>query len=108
MAAIVVALLLILVGFKPAGKGLVLGALFSAVNFFIMGKTLPYRIGRSPRKAFVFSLGSIIFRYLFLALPIVLAIKLDQFDLIAAIIGIFMVQLVILCDNFFLNGFSPH
>ena len=44
-------------------------------------------------------MGSIIFRYLLLAIPLIAAIKFEQFNLVAAILGIFMIQLVILAEH---------
>jgi len=97
--AIVIALLLIVAGLKPAGKGLVLGTVFSILNFIIMAQTAPYRLGKTQKKAFALSLGSILFRYVFLAIPLIVAIRFDQFELIAVIFGIFMVQLTIFSDH---------
>ena len=98
--AIIIGICFFLAGQKPVGKGLVLGAIFSVANFILIGKALPMRIGRSKRKTFFLSLGSIFFRYALMALPIVVAVKFDQFDLVAAMIGLFMIQLVILSDHF--------
>ncbi|MGB9442545.1 MAG: ATP synthase subunit I [Desulfobacterales bacterium] len=98
--AIIIGICFFLAGQKPVGKGLVLGAVFSVTNFILIGKALPLRIGRSKRKTFFLSLGSIFFRYALMALPIVVAVKFDQFDLVAAVIGLFMIQLVILADHF--------
>ena len=104
-AAIVVAifagLLFILADQKPIGKALILGTVFSIINFILMGETLPYRIGKSKNKTFFISLGSIYFRYIILAVPLIMAIKLEQFHLFAVIIGIFLVQLVIIADHLF-------
>ena len=96
--AIVVAFILILAGLKPVGKGLILGTVFSVVNFVLIGQTLPMRLSQTKRKAFIISLGSIFFRYSLLAAPLVISIKFDQFDLPAAIFGVFMIQFVILAD----------
>ena len=98
--AIIIGICFFLAGQKPVGKGLVLGAVFSVANFILIAKALPLRIGRSKRKTFFLSLGSIFFRYALMALPIVMAVKFDQFDLVAAVIGLFMIQLVILADHF--------
>ena len=98
VVAIIGAFILILVGLKPVGKGLMLGAIFSVINFVLIGQTLPLRLSQTKRKTFFFSLGSLIFRYALLAVPLILAIKFEQFDLPAAIFGIFMIQLVILAD----------
>ena len=94
-----VALLLILIGYKPVGKGLILGAIFSVLNFILMGKSIVLKFGRSKAKTFSISMGSIIFRYLLLAIPLIIAVKYKQFNLAAAILGIFMIQLVILAEH---------
>jgi len=107
-AAIFIGLVMILAGYKPVGKGLILGSLFSVINFVLMGETLPVKMGKSKRKAFFFSLGSILFRYLLMAIPLLLAIKMQQFNLIASICGLFMVQLMILADHFVVAIFSGH
>lgn len=99
--AICVALVLILIGFKPVGKGLVLGSMFSIINFILIGATLPLKIDPSRRKAAFLSFLSICLRYLLLAIPLVIAVKQPQFDLTAAVIGIFMIQLVILAEHGF-------
>ena len=94
-----VALLFILMGHKPLGKGLILGAIFSVLNFILMGKSIVLNFGRSKAKTFSISMGSIIIRYLLLAIPLVAAVKYEQFNLAAAILGIFMIQLVILAEH---------
>lgn len=94
-------LFLILADYVSIGKGLILGTIFSSINFVLMGETLPKRLLQNQRnKAVMFSLGSIFVRYLILALPLLLAIKMEQFNLISVICGIFMVQLMILGDQF--------
>lgn len=99
--AIFAGFLFILAGQEPVGKGLILGTVFSIVNFILMGETLPHRIGKSKGKTFLVALGSIYFRYIILAIPLIMAIKFDQFDLFAVIIGIFLVQLFIIFDHLF-------
>jgi hypothetical protein len=97
--AIIIGLGFFLGGLKPVGKGIILGTVFSVVNFILIGKALPLRIGNSKRKTFFLSLGSIFFRYLLMALPIIVAVKFEQFNLVAAIVGLFMIQFVILADH---------
>ena len=82
--AILAGFLFILAGQEPVGKGLILGTVFSIVNFILMGETLPYRIGKSKGKTFLIAIGSIYFRYIILAIPLIMAIKFDQFDLSSA------------------------
>jgi len=97
--AIILAMGLIIIGEKAAGKGLVLGALFSVINFVLIGQALPRTVGYGKRATIFISLVSMILRYALLAVPLILAIKLDQFNLITVLIGIFMVQLMILLDH---------
>ena len=99
--AIFAGLLFILADQKPIGKALILGTVFSIVNFILIGETLPLRIGKSKGKTFFISLGSIYFRYIILAIPLIMAIKLEQFNLFAVIFGIFLIQIVIMADHFY-------
>ena len=97
--AIILAVGLIVIGEKAAGKGLVLGALFSVINFVLIGLTLPRTVGHGKRASIFISLASLLLRYTLLAIPLIMAIKLDQFNLITVLIGIFMIQLMILVDH---------
>ena len=97
--AIAIGLCFFLAGQKPVGKGLVLGTVFSVINFILIGQTLPLRIGKSKRKTFLLSLGSIFGRYVLLAVPVFVAVKFADFNLVAAILGLFMIQIVILADH---------
>lgn len=99
VAAIFIGLFIILAGQKSIGKGLVLGTIFSVVNFVLIGQSLPHRIGKTKGKTFFLSLGSIFFRYTLMAFPIFLSIKYEQFNLVSVIFGLFFVQILILGDN---------
>ena len=55
LAAIFVGLVFILMGQNAIGKGLILGTLFSIVNFVLLGETLPLKAGQSRGKSFLFS-----------------------------------------------------
>ena len=37
--------------------------------------------------------------YVLLAIPLIIAVKFEQFNLVGVIVGIFMIQLVILADH---------
>ena len=100
-AAIVISLILIITGHKDLGKGLVLGTIFSVLNFIVMAEAIPLRLGKSKGKTYSWSLVSVCFRYVLLAIPLVVAIKMEQVHLLSTVLGIFMIQLVILADNFF-------
>jgi len=97
--AIVAGFILILAGQNAVAKGLVLGTIFSIINFILMGETLPLKLGKSNRMSFFWSLLSLLLRYAFVAIPLILAIKLRQFNLFAAVCGIFMVQVIILAES---------
>lgn len=97
--AIIAGFCFILAGYRPIGKGLVFGTLFSIFNFILIGETIPMRINKTRNMTLLLALGSILFRYGLMAVPLVLAIRLDQFNLFAAIAGLFLVQAVILGDH---------
>lgn len=99
MVAIVIAFGFILAQRPAIGKGLILGTLFSILNFVLMGEMLPLRVGKSAGRTFFVSLGSMLFRYALMAVPLILAIKFDQFNLPAAAVGLFLVQVMILADH---------
>ena len=107
-AAIFAGLVFILAGQEPIGKGLILGTIFSIINFIVMGEMLPLKIGKSKNKTFFLSLASIFSRYVLLAIPLLIAFKFDQYNLISVVIGIFMVQLFILAEQVFINFSSNH
>jgi hypothetical protein len=97
--ATIIGLFFILLGQKSMGKGLVMGTVFSVLNFILMGQSIALKLGRSKAKTFSIVLGSIFFRYLLLAIPLIVAIRFEQFHIVAAALGIFMIQLVILADH---------
>ena len=99
MVAIFAGLFFIAGDQSAVGKGLILGTVFSIVNFILIGEMIPHKIGKTKGKTFGLSLGSIFFRYFLMAVPIIMAVKLDQFHLVSVIAGIFMVQLMILGDH---------
>jgi hypothetical protein len=102
--AIITGFIFILCNMKPVGKGLILGSIFSIINFILIGETLPAKLIKSKKKTFFLSLGSIYFRYAIISIPIFLGIKYDQFNLISVIIGIFSIQIIIILDNIFLKN----
>jgi hypothetical protein len=91
--------LLMIIGLRPIGKGLILGSLFSVLNFILMSTALPLRVGLKRRKSFLFSLGSVYVRYALLAVPLILAIKQDLIAVSTVAAGLFMVQIAILGDQ---------
>lgn len=99
MIALFVWLGCFLIGQVSIGKGVILGTLFSILNFIIMGETLPRQLTEEKRGAFLRSLGVISVRYGLLAIPLYVGIKNPKFNLFAVIAGIFSIQLLIVIDH---------
>jgi hypothetical protein len=99
MAAIFIGILFIVMGHKAQAKGLILGSIFSVLNFVLMGEILPLLVGHSRKKSSFISLGSIVFRHGLLAIPLILALKMEWLDFAATVIGLFMVQIMIMGDH---------
>lgn len=99
MLSIGVAVLFMLMGQKEICRGLVLGGLFSTINFVLMGQFLQYRLSENQKAGTRKSLIAMLIRYSLLAIPLILAIRSDQFNFPATVVGLFMVQLVIMIDH---------
>ncbi len=97
--AIGISLVFLILGHKAVCRGLVLGAFFSTINFVLMAQTLHMKIKPERAGASLSALGNILFRYVVMAIPLFLAIKLPRFELVATVAGLFMVQSVILADH---------
>lgn len=96
--AIVLALILIMLGYKEMAKGLVLGAIFSVINFVLLGESLQTRLGNDRKSSafpFLFFMG---LRFGLMSVPIVVAVNYDQYHIVTAIAGIFMVQVIMLAE----------
>ena len=90
---------LIVAGCKPLGKGLILGALFSAINFVLIGEMLPWQVGHGGRRAVGRHLVGVGLRFGLIAVPLVMALQQPQFDLWGVVPGLLMVQAMILADH---------
>ena len=96
LIAIVAALLFVVFQEKAIAKGILLGALFSIINFILLGKSIPLALGQTRPRAGMIGLASILGRYVLLAIPMVIAIKWTSINFIAVVVGIFTVQIVTL------------
>lgn len=83
LSTLVVAVILMLLQEIAIAKGLVLGTLFSILNFILLGKSVPMTLGRTRRMASFIGLVSILCRYLLLAVPMVVGIKSPSFNFFA-------------------------
>ncbi len=94
VSAIVIAITLIVLGEKEIAKGLLLGTIFSVINFVLMGRFMPMVISKSRAKGGFGGLISISVRYPLLAIPMVVAIKSKSFSFPAVVVGVFAIQIV--------------
>lgn len=101
--AIGIGLISLLFGYKSVCRGVVLGGLFSTLNFVLMAFSFHAKIRPDRKKASLAALYNILFRYIFMAIPLFIAIKFPRFDLVATIAGLFMVQTVILTHHIYRN-----
>jgi hypothetical protein len=81
-------------------KGLIMGAIFSVINFVLLGQTLPMTLFRSRGKAGMIGFGSIMGRYVLLAIPLIIGVKLPSFNFAAVVIGVFAIQITTLVSYF--------
>ena len=96
LLALAAAIVLILIGNKPAARGVALGGLFSVVNFMIMSRTLAGRMARTGWSGRSFGFLWILARLGLAALVLTLAFKTDYLDVAATAAGLFAVQAALL------------
>ena len=99
IAAIIGGAGLMVAGYVPLGKGLLAGTLFSILNFWLIAKALPHRLGHGRSKTFLLSITSIYGRYALMALPLIIAVKIPHIAISTVVIGLFAVPLMILGER---------
>jgi len=99
LLSIGVGLLFLLMGHKDICRGLILGGVFSAVNFALMGQFLHYRLSSNRKTSALRSFIALLLRFALLAIPLIIAVRSDRFDVTATAVGIFAVQLVIMIEH---------
>ena len=103
MLAFVLFFVALLLGLKPLGKGIILGTIFSVLNFIVMSELIPNTLGKSTNRAVVVSLLSKIPRLALMAVPLIIAMKSDSIEFFGAAAGLFMVQVIIMFDHVILK-----
>jgi hypothetical protein len=99
--AVVLSLVVYLAGWPAITRGLLLGALFSALNFALLGKTMTQKLAGAHRRNTIVAVTAQAGRYLLWGVPVVIAVKLPPVDLPATITGLFMVPIFIIADSVF-------
>ncbi len=90
---IFISLIALVLGRRSVTKGIILGGLFSVIDFKLMARSLPRSIQSSSGvKLAINRLG----RLLIMAIPLVLAFKFPEYlNFIAAAVGLFLVKVTI-------------
>ncbi|SHF41144.1 ATP synthase I chain [Desulfacinum infernum DSM 9756] len=106
--SVMTGLLAYVAGYGAAAKGLVLGSLFSVLNFVLMAQILPYQlgVGANRTRATGIALGSLGVRLALMAVPLIVAARSDRFNFWAAAAGLFTIPVAIFVDHAFLQRFS--
>ena len=66
---VVVSGILMVIGKPDYAKGFALGSIFSIINFALLKRGLKKRLGKSVKRVRVEGFFSIVYRYIFLAIP---------------------------------------
>ena len=98
-SSVLIGLIVFFVGYKSVARGLLLGSMFSVLNFNVMALVLPHQIGYQRRKATVVACASLFGRLAMLAIPIAIGFYFERFNLISTIVGLFAVPLFLLFDR---------
>jgi len=91
ICALLVASFSLFFGWESVARGFGLGALFSVVNFKMLAMSVYRRLARQKKGLTLEAMLSFWLRYGLLAVPIILAAKLPQIDLVSTIVGLFSI-----------------
>jgi len=100
-AAILIGIGVYMAGWPTATRGILLGSLFSCLNFVLLGQSLTRKMTGNHRQGTLLALAAQLGRYLLWAVPVVVAVKWPAVDLPSTVAGIFMVPVCIILDSVF-------
>ncbi len=98
-SAVICGLIVFFMGYRSVARGLILGGLFSVINFSVMAYILPHQVGYQRKRATVVACASLFGRLLLLAVPIAVGFYSERFNMVATIIGLFTIPLFLLVDR---------
>lgn len=90
-----------LCGYPQVAKGLVLGALFSVLNFIVMAQLLPVQIGMGAqrRKVTALTFAFVLLRFILMAVPLFVGLRLVGFSFWGVVAGLLAVPIGIMVEN---------
>lgn len=107
ITALIVGAPLMIAGYTSLGKGLILGTLFSMINFLLMALALPYRLKQGRGKSVLIALTSIYCRFALMAIPLIYAAKHREIAFSTVAVGLFMIPLMIVGEQIWLRWRNP-
>jgi hypothetical protein len=107
ITAAIVAVGALVIGQESAAKGFVLGSLFSVANFLMMARHAVNGLGESQGRATARRLFSLGLRMGILALPIYLAFRIPELDLLFTVLGVFNLQVSIILHGLVIERLIP-
>ena len=93
-------IILIMFWSKSVGFGFIAGAFISIVNFKLLSMDALQMSGMATSKAGTFIIGRYFVRYGMILVSLVLIAKYSTFNLVAACLGIFVVQGILIIERF--------
>ncbi len=91
ICALLVASFSLFFGWESVARGFVLGAIFSIVNFKMLAMSVSRRLTRQKKRITLEAMLSSWLRYGLLAVPVILAARVPQIDLVSTVVGLFSV-----------------
>ena len=99
--AVVLSAVCHMAGWPAVVWGLLVGGLFSTLNFALLGTTLTRKLTGRRREGALLTVAAQVGRYLLWALPVVAAVKMPMLNLPATVAGLFLVPICIVTDSVF-------
>jgi len=98
-AAILIGLGVYMAGWPAVTRGVLLGSLFSSLNFALLGLNLTRKLTGHHRRGTLLTLSAQLGRYLLWAVPVIVAVRWPGVDLPSTVAGLFMVPACIVLDS---------
>lgn len=107
LTAAIIAVGALLFGYPSAAKGFVLGSLFSMLNFLLMARHSLKGLGDTQGRATGKRLLSLGVRMGILAVPIYIAFRVPEIDLLFTTLGVFNLQVSIILYGLVIERLIP-